>query len=139
MMHQCEQSIAPRKLRRDFRHGAQRQAVNDDRFTGWYRQEPRACIGQGRFTRPRKSLADVDKLDMPSQMPELGDDASVVGVAAGRGLKTSRHGEGGALHHKGASYCARATWDSESVTRMALSSRPLRPNSPARAGLARPS
>ena len=140
MMHQPEQRMPARKLplrrpagrpmpgRRSRSAGRPAPADRSDRAA-----ERVASSGA------RKSVADIETLDVPSQLPEFGHDPPVVSVAAGRRIEAARHREHDALHHKGASYCARATCDSDSVMRSALSSRPGRPSSPARAGFARPS
>ena len=56
---------------------------------------------------------------------------------AARNGKLARHGEHDLPHHNGASYQARATGDSATVTRIDLSSRPSRPSLPLRAASAR--
>src|SRR5262252_5482621 len=120
MMYQREQRRSARQLGSEIRQDAQRQAVDDNRLAGSYLQEPFTRAGAGFLTRPRESLAEIDQFNVPTQTFELGDNPSIICVAAGWGLQTPGHGESGTLHHKGASNCARATWDSDSVTRMAL-------------------
>src|SRR5437763_372587 len=93
----------------------------------------RTANAELRFGFPKISAQDRCRALPPFCAPP------VVGVATGGRIETAWHREDDALHHKGASYCARARCDSESVTRRALSSRPGRPSSPARAGFARPS
>ena len=70
-------------------------------------------------------------------LTELADHPPVVGITAGTRRKIAGHRERDASHHTGASYQARATCDSESLTRIALSSRPSRPRLLARAASAR--
>src|SRR5690606_35124032 len=74
---------------------------------------------------------------------QRGDQPPVVDVAAGGGVdvagvkdmdRAARHGQS-----IGASYQARATWLSCSVTRIEARSRPGRPSAPARAARANPS
>ena len=122
------------ELGRGIGQGAQGKAVDDDRPPVGNAQQPRPRLRSHRFARKGKSFAKIDKVDLPADPREFGDDPLVVCVTAGRRVQIARHGEGRAFHHKGASYCARATCDSESVTRIDLSSRPARPSSPARAG-----
>jgi hypothetical protein len=136
MMHQRQQRMMAGKLRRGFRQDAERKAIDDDGAAGLYRQQLRPGGKAGGFVGPWKTLAEVEEIDPPAELAELGDHAPVVGIAARRGREIARHGEREALHHKSASYQARATCDSEIVTRIAFSSRPLRPNSPARAPFA---
>ena len=136
MMHQRQHWIATSKLRRRFGQDAKRQAIDDDGTAGRDRQQLRLRGHARRFAGPRKTFAEVEQVDLPAEIAEFGNHAPVIGVAAGRGRKIARHGERETPHHKSASYQARATCDSESVTRIALSSRPSRPNSPARAPLA---
>src|SRR4029077_12510151 len=83
--------------------------------------------------RLRKAIAQGQHIDLPGERLQFGDDAPVVAVASGRCRKVARHRKADAFHHKGASYQARATCDSEIFTRIASSSRPARPSSPARA------
>src|SRR5438477_11552099 len=124
---------------RNVRQDSQCQAVYHDRSAVRYLQQKGSRSRPGRLIWRRKSFADVETFDVPAQLPEFGDDPPVIGVATGWRIETAWHREDDALHHKGASYCARATCDSESVMRRALSFRPGRPSSPARAGFARPS
>ncbi len=99
--------------------------------------QPRSCGRARGIIRRGEAVAEVEQIDLPAEIAEFGNHAPVVGVTAGRGRKIAGHGECETLHHKFASYQARATCDSEMVTRIALSSRPSRPSSPARALLAR--
>src|SRR5579862_5021660 len=137
MMHQREQGVL--KLGRDIGQRTQSKTVDDDRTSLRHVQQLRPRLRPPRVARPRESFTKIDKGNLPTDSLELGDDAFVVSVAAGRRVQIARHGEARMSHHKGASYCARATCDSESVTRIDLSSRPARPSSPARAGFASPS
>ena len=97
-----------------FRQNAERQAIDNDAAASGHREQPRsarlarvASSGQG------KAFAEIDEIDLPTEMAEFGNHAPVIGVAAGRGRKIARHGERETLHHKSASYQARATCDSE--------------------------
>ena len=74
--------------------------------------------------------------DLDSVRRQARENAAVIGIAAGRRFEIPRHGEGQPLHHTGASYHARATCDSEIVTRIAFSSLPSRPSPPSRAAFA---
>jgi len=87
--------------------------------------------------RPRKIVTKVNDVDRKSEPTELRDHAAIVNIASGRGIEVTGHGEYNSLHHSVASYQARARCDSETVTRIAASSRPSRPSSPARAAAAR--
>src|SRR5450631_253627 len=137
MMHQRQQRIAAGKLSRGLRQYAERQAIDHDGTAGRHRKQPRSCGRAGGATRRGETATEVEQIDLPAEIAEFGNHAPVVGVTAGRGRKIAGHGECETFHHKFASYQARATWDSEMVTRIALSSRPSRPSSPARALLAR--
>src|SRR5262249_38393991 len=68
---------------------------------------------------------------------QFSDDAAIVGVASGQGRDVARDRPRYALGHSGASYQARATCDSETVTRIAARALPSRPSPPARAAWAR--
>src|SRR4029079_1318945 len=139
MMNQREQRMPARNFRRNVRQDSERQTVNPDRLAVRDLQHKGLRARSRCLIWRRKSFADVETFDVPVQSSEFGDDPPVVGVAAGWRIETAWHRENDALHHKGASYCARARCDSESVMRSSLSSRPGRPSSPARAGLAKPS
>src|SRR5262249_11482106 len=127
------------KLGRDIGQGAQCQPIDDDRQSLRDVDQQRPCFRSDRVARPGEPLAEIDNPNLPAHSFEFSNDPLVVCVAAGRRVQTARHGEGRGFHHKGASYCARATCDSESVMRIALSSLPTRPSSLARAGFANPS
>src|SRR6476620_9752023 len=116
---------------------SQCQAVDHDRLVVRYLQQKGSRGRPDRLIRRRKSFADIETFDVPTQLPEFSHNPPVVGVATGWRIETAWHREDDALHHKGASYCARATCDSESVMRRALSSLPGRPSLPARAGFAK--
>ena len=61
----------------------------------------RRRLGLG--ARPRKAVAETDHVDLPAEPLQFGDDAAVIGVAAGRRRKIARHRERDASHHNGAS------------------------------------
>ena len=136
-MHKRDQLVARTQRRGGLRQYPEGEAVDHDRTTR--RQRRKSCTGRGAGIGGgmRKSVAKVDDLDAPIALRKLRDDAAVVGIAAGRGRKVARHGEGGLPYHNGASYQARASGDSATVTRIDLSSRPARPSLPARAAPAR--
>src|SRR5262249_27377089 len=136
MMHQREQWMARAQRRGDLRQHPEGEAVDHDRMTG--RQRRKSCAGRGAGIGRgiRKSVAKVDDLDAPTERRELRDDPRVIGIAASWGRKVARPREGGLPHHSAASYQARASGDSATVTRIDLSSRPSRPSLPARAATA---
>src|SRR6476659_3660315 len=114
MMHQRQHWIATSKLRRSLGQDAKRQAIDDDGTTGrdlqYFYQRGHAR----RFAGPRKTIAEAEQVGLPAEIAEFGNHAPVIGVAAGRGRKPSRHGEHETLHHRSASYQALAACDSES-------------------------
>src|SRR5262245_22190653 len=103
------------------------------------RQRRKSCAGRGASIGRgiSKSVAKLDDLDAPTDCRELRDDPPVIGIVAGWDRKVARHREGGLPYHNAASYQARASGDSATVTRIDLSSRPSRPSLPARAAPAR--
>ena len=120
-MDQRNQRCAPGDLLRCLRQRAERQAIDHDRDS--LRQGPRAAPTQPRAARrwaaeihrPAKTTSIV-----PAERPQFRDDAPVVAVAAGRRRKIARHRKRDAIHHRAASYQARATCDSAIFTRIAL-------------------
>src|SRR4051812_27805295 len=84
----------------------------------------------------RKTVPEIQDLDVPAKRREFRNDAAVIGTPAGRCRKITRDRKHNRLHHNGASYQARAVGDSDTVTRMALSSRPSRPSALLRAASA---
>ena len=48
-------------------------------------------------------VAEVEEIDLPTELAKLGNHAPVIGIAAGRGRQIARHRERNALHHSGAS------------------------------------
>ena len=134
MMHQRDQRIACAQARAPPPATPKAQAIDNDRATARIsRALPRDVLRSG--ARPRKTVAEPRRRPA-SRALQFRDDAPIIGVAAGRRREIARHREGEPLHHNGASYQARATCDSEMVTRIALSSRPSRPSLPARAASA---
>src|SRR4051794_2425824 len=133
MMHEREQRMIFCEFRGYLRENAESKTVDDNRATRRGRHEPRSCGGALRSCRMRKTLAEIDDIDHPTQLLDFRDHPAIVGIAAGRRGKVARHRKRNAPHHKGASYQARATGDSEIVTRIAFSSRPSRPSLPPRA------
>src|SRR5262245_19772756 len=85
----------------------------------------------------RKTIAKVDHLRPPTQRRKLCDDAPIIPVAAGWCGEVARYREERVSYHRDASYQARATGDSATVTRIDLSALPSRPSLPARAAAAR--
>src|SRR5687768_10074085 len=135
-MHQTHQRIALMQPPSFLRHHAEGEAIDHDR-TGF-----RGCEKPGqrklarRAVRIRERATEVDHLDLPAKRAQFRDDAFVIGEAAGRRVEAPWHRERRALHESCASYQARATCDSERVTRIAFSSLALRPNLPPRAAAA---
>ena len=41
----------------------------------------------------RKAIADIADIDLPAERAQFGDDAAIVGIAAGRRLKIAGHRE----------------------------------------------
>ena len=136
MMHERDQRMARAKLQSHFGKNAISEPVDDDRAPRRNGYQPFLRRFALLLARPRKAFAEIDDIDFPTETLKLRDHAPVVGIAAGRGRKIARHRERDASYHNAASYQARATCDSESVTRIALSSRPSRPSLPARAASA---
>ena len=137
MMHQRDESMGCAQCLGGIRQHAEGKAVDHDRRADRQRCQSRpggrAGIRRGKW----KSVAEVDHRGPPAKRRKPFDDAAVIDVAAGRGRKLARHGEHDLPHHNGASYQARATGDSATVTRIDLSSRPSRPSLPLRAASAR--
>src|SRR2546429_8736749 len=96
------------------------QAVYHDRSAVRYLQQKGSRSGPGRLIWRRKSFADVEIFDIPYQLPEFRDDPPVIAVATGWRIETAWHREDDALHHNGASYCARAWCDLERAMSRAL-------------------
>src|ERR1700686_1409270 len=136
MMHQRDQRIARTKLLSGVGHDAERKPIDNDCTAHRYSREQRQCGPAPFAARPRKPFTEIDNIDLPAELFEFRDYATIIGIAAGRVRKVARHREGETPHHKSASYQARATCDSDSVTRIALSSRPSRPSFPVRAASA---
>ena len=129
--------MLPAQLRCQIGENSKSKSVDDDRAARRDGQKARACRLPLLTAWMRKAVAEIDKVDGPAKPLEFADDAAIVGKTAGRGRKIARYRKRHALHHKGDSYQARATCDSDSVTRIAFSSRPSRPSFPARAESAR--
>src|SRR5215470_14348038 len=136
MMHDRQQCISSAKPRCGLGQSTKRQPIDRDSAALRDVEKGRLCRGARRITWQWKSIAQPNDIDLPAETTKLRDHASVIGIATGRGCEIARHGECQALYHRSALYQARAKCDSESVTRIALSSRPGRPSSPARAALA---
>src|ERR1700751_5908978 len=97
------------------------------------RSSPIGCVGT------LISFAKIDYVDGPAECLEFGDYAPVISIAARGRREIAGHGEREPFHRNDTSYHARATCDSEIVTRIAASSRSARPSLPARAASANPS
>src|SRR6185437_3256333 len=121
VMDECYQGMLFTQSARGFRQNPEGETV-DKNLTGCgHHKQPRLC-GHQRFPAgPWKILTKSDDVNCPAELFELGDHAPVVRITAGRRCKVARNCEGKPLHHKFASYEARATCDSDSVTRIALS------------------
>src|SRR6516165_3186187 len=109
------------------------KAINHNGRMAWQAEEPLGGGGTRCLRGVRKRVADIKHACLPAECRKLRNDAPVVDISAGGGLKIAWNGEYGLLHHSVASYQARASGDSATVTRIALSSRPSRPRLPRRA------
>src|SRR6516162_11336217 len=118
MMHQRDQWMARTQRLGGLRQHTEGEAVDHDGMTGRQRRKSCAGGGAGIGRGIRKSVPEIDDLDAPSERRKLGDDPPVIGIAAGWGRKVARHREGGLPYHNGASYQARASGDSATVTRI---------------------
>src|SRR6476660_1156359 len=136
MMDQRQQRISGAKLRRRLWQDSKRQPVDHDGAAFGNGEEACLCSCACGFARQRKTVAEIDDIDLPAEAAKLRDHPPVVGVTTGWNRQIARHREREAFHHRSASYQARAICDSESVTRIALSARPSRPSWPARAASA---
>src|SRR5438270_8131469 len=139
MMHERNQRMVARKRRRNIRKNAESESIDDNRAARRNSRELPSRVFPLLTIRIRKTFTEVDHIDCPAEPLELADDAAVIDITARWSRKIARHRERNPSHHKGASYQARATCDSESVTRIALRSRPSRPSLPPRAASAKPS
>src|SRR5262249_7709569 len=97
----------------DFRQGSEGETVDDDRMSGSGRLQARLGIRLLRGGRAGKAIAQADDIDIPIELFQFGDDAAVVGIAAGSGRDVAWYRPGYAPGHSAASYQARATCDSE--------------------------
>ena len=125
------------KLDGRIRQHAERKPIDNNDAAGRDRRKSPQCapcalraLGKGKPS-PRLTTSTCQPSRSSSAIMRL-----VIGIAAGRGGEVARHRERDASHHNAASYQARATCDSDSVTRIALNSRPSRPSVPARAASA---
>src|SRR4051812_23763810 len=128
-----------RKRRRNIRKNAESEPIDDNRAARRNSREPASHVLPLLAVRIGKTFTEVDHIDCPAEPLELADDAAVIDIAARWNRQIARHRERNPFHHKGASYQARATCDSDSVMRMALRSRPSRPSLPPRAASAKQS
>ena len=136
VVDQRDQRMLRTDIQTSFGQNAEREAIDDDGVAAGQRHQQPARLGLRCIAWPRKTFTQCHDIDLPAERREFGDDASVISIAAGRGRKIARNRKGGPPHHNAASYQARATCDSEMVTRIALSSRPSRPSRSARAASA---
>src|SRR5438067_2427915 len=104
------------------------QTVDDYRIIVWNRLQPSMRDRARRVARPRISLAQVQRSNLPAELFKFGDNTAIVDVTAGWRSNITRHRECDRPHRKLPSYQARAMCDSEIVTRSACNSFSLRPN-----------
>src|SRR4051794_29795107 len=136
MMYQRDELMCLMESLGRIRESAESEAVDHHRMVSRQRGQARAGGNLFRGAWMRKAVAEIQDLDVPAKRRELRNDAPVIGIATGRCGEIARHRKHHRLHHNGASYHARAVGDSETVTRMALSSRPSRPSASPRAASA---
>src|SRR5262249_47301974 len=103
--------------------------VDHDRLAGGHTAKARQCCVDYFGGRARKSVPQVDHVDLAAALPQSGNHAPVILIAAGRLIEASRHRKGHRCHNA-PSYHARAVGDSATVTRIASISRPSWPSSP---------
>src|SRR5262245_31319434 len=120
------------ELRRCFWKGTIRQPVDNNRATSRNFHQPHCRAPFLLVCRKRKSIAKLHDFDLPAETVKLPNHSAIICVAASRAVEITGNRDRDGPHHKGASYQARATCDSERVTRIDVSSRPSRPNLPAR-------
>src|SRR5262249_46985942 len=137
MMHQRNQRMVRAQRLRGTGQNPEGEAIDHDWTPG--RECRQARTGRGARLRRgiRETVAKLDHTGSPTKRRKLRDDATIIGVAPGRGGKVAWHRKEGLLYHNEASYQARATGDSATVTLIDLSSRPSRPSLPARAAAAK--
>ena len=128
-MHQCDQRMSDaQRLRRLGQH-TKCQPIDHDRAAFRHIPKVRVRGGACQRGRVRKSLTEIEDFRPPAKFAQFGDHTPIIGIAAGRSVEIARHRENEiALHHKGASYHARAFGDSATVTRNAKISRGARPS-----------
>ena len=102
-MHQRDQFVAFSESRARFRQYAVSQTVD-------HKRDLRIRSGEHVIrrlpllrVRPRKAASKIENVDIPAERAQFRDDTLVVGIAAGRLIKASRHREHDASHHKSAS------------------------------------
>src|SRR3974390_3454539 len=136
MMHQCDQRMVAADLYCRLGKRTISESISDNRMLLSDLHQPLSRPSLLLLACKRKAITEVHDFDLPTQAPKLAYYPAIIHVAAGRAVEITRDSDRNILHHKSASYQARATCDSDSVTRIALSSRPSRPNLPARAASA---
>ncbi len=109
VVHKAHQHVVRTQAARRFGQGAECKAVGDDGTAFRHHQQPRFGGGTGLLGGPGKVLAEIDVLHGPAEGFELGADAPVIGITAGRRGEITRHRKGELLYHKFASYDAHAT------------------------------
>src|SRR5262245_2692572 len=120
------------KLCRCFWKGTVCQPVDNNRAASRNLHQSHCRVPLLLLCRKRKSIAELHDLDLPAEPVKLPYHPPTICVAASRPVEITGNRDRDGPHHKGASYQARATCDSERVTRIDVSSRPSRPNLPAR-------
>ncbi len=108
MVHQRDQRMTRAKLRGRLGKNAEGQPIDNDDASFWDGRKPRQCSHAARVVRPWEAFTEIDEIDMPAEMFEFRDHAPVIGIAASRRRKIAWNREREALHHKAASYHARA-------------------------------
>ena len=135
VVHQGDHPVGALHGLRRIRQHAERQPIDHDRRPGRQGGEARRGGGVSPCGRAGKAVAESQHTRVPAAVRQFGDDPPIVGIAAGRRGKVARHREH-QFSHNGASYQARATGDSETVTRTEWRSLPSRPSLPERAACA---
>src|SRR5215468_6943088 len=137
-MHKRNDAMAGPQRRGRVGKYAEGKPIDHDRLAGGDATEAGQCCVDHLGRRARKSVAQVDHVNLAAALPQSGNHAPVILIAAGRLIEASRHRKGHRCHNA-PSYHARAVGDSATVTRIAPISWPSRPSSPFFTAAASPS
>jgi hypothetical protein len=91
MMHQGDQRSAGAQDRRSLGKNAKCQSVDDDGLSGRRSGEQRVRRRARPRAGTREAVTEIDHLRLPAERRELGNDAPVIGVAAGRRVQAAGH------------------------------------------------